>query len=211
MITAIVPDRPCGHSLVVIEDLNPENALLSCANQNAFVFDFVARQKTPGVHLNLWIWKQLPLLGLVNYGREFGGTDLRAWIAARVLELTYTAWDLEAFALDCAYAGPPFRWDEDRRFLLRCELDAAYFHLYLGSPAEWGMDYPQLSEMFPNPRDAVDYIMDTFPIVKRKDIAKHGDYRTKLVILHIYDQMQRQSRLANRIRRCLIRHRPTLA
>jgi hypothetical protein len=31
--------------------------------------------------------------------------------------------------------------------------------------------------------------MDTFPIVQRKDIQKHGDYRTKLQILEIYDRM----------------------
>jgi hypothetical protein len=31
--------------------------------------------------------------------------------------------------------------------------------------------------------------MDTFPIVKRKDEAKYGDYRTKRVILEIYDAM----------------------
>jgi hypothetical protein len=69
-------------------------------------------------------------------------------------------------------AHPPFRWDEQRRFLLRCELDAAYFHLY-------GIA-----------RDDVDYIMETFPIVKRKDVAAHGEYRTKRVILEIYDAMQ---------------------
>lgn len=39
----------------------------------------------------------------------------------------------------------------------RRELDAAYFHLY-------GIA-----------RDDVDYIMETFPIVKRKDVAAHGD------------------------------------
>ena len=33
--------------------------------------------------------------------------------------------------------------------------------------------------------------MDTFPIVKRKDEAKWGDYRTKRVILDIYDRMQK--------------------
>ncbi len=75
-------------------------------------------------------------------------------------------------------------------FLLRCELDAAYFHLYLGESEEWGNDSPQLREMFPTPRHAVEYIMETFPIVKRKDIKRHGDYRTKLVILDLYDQMQ---------------------
>ena len=119
----------------------------------------------------------------------------------RLLELTYTAWDLEAFALDCGYDGPPFRWDEERRFLLRCELDAAYFHLYLGAAEAWGADNPELREMFPTPRDAVDYIMETFPIVKRKDIARTeskddegnvipGTYITKDTILAIYDQMQ---------------------
>jgi len=57
--------------------------------------------------------------------------------------------------------------------LLGCELDAAFFHLY-------GIA-----------RDDVDYIMETFPIVKRKDLAAHGRYRTKETILDIYDAMQR--------------------
>jgi hypothetical protein len=54
--------------------------------------------------------------------------SLSEWVKKRVLELTYTAWDLREFANDCGYNGPPFRWNEDRRFLLRCELDAAFFH-----------------------------------------------------------------------------------
>jgi hypothetical protein len=54
---------------------------------------------------------------------------------------------------------------------------------------------------FPAPRDAVAYIMDTFPIVRRKDEAQYGvparasaqagEYRTKRVILEIYDALQR--------------------
>jgi hypothetical protein len=90
-----------------------------------------------------------------------------------VLELTYTAWDMQPFARDLGYHGPPFRWDEERRFLLRCELDAAFFHLY-------GIE-----------REDVDYIMETFPIVKRKDEKAHGEYRTKRVVLEIYDAMRR--------------------
>lgn len=35
-----------------------------------------------------------------------------------------------------------------------------------------------------------DYIMEVFPIVKRKDAAIYGEYRTKRVILEIYDAMQ---------------------
>lgn len=38
-------------------------------------------------------------------------------------------------------------------------------------------------------RDDIDYIMDTFPIVRKKDEAIYGEYRTKRVILEIYDRM----------------------
>ncbi|MFW6074175.1 MAG: hypothetical protein ACOC9Y_01175 [Chloroflexota bacterium] len=51
-------------------------------------------------------------------------------------------------------------------------------------------DLAALREHFPTPRDAVAYIMETFPIVKRKDIQAHGHYRTKDTILEIYDAMQ---------------------
>ena len=81
------------------------------------------------------------------------------------------------------------------------KLDAAYFHLYLGSPSEWDADSPELGEMFPTPREAADYIMETFPIVKRKDIKRtqiknesnevttEGTYITKDTSLEIYDEM----------------------
>jgi hypothetical protein len=36
----------------------------------------------------------------------------------------------------------------------------------------------------------VDYILETFPIVKRKDEQAHSEYRTKRVILDIYDAIQ---------------------
>jgi hypothetical protein len=39
-------------------------------------------------------------------------------------------WDFAVSAKGTG-AGPPLRWDEERRFLLRCELDATFFHLYL--------------------------------------------------------------------------------
>ena len=76
------------------------------------------------------------------------------------------------FAKDSGYDGAPFIWDDQRRFLIRCELDAAIFHLY------------EIAS------DDVDFIMETFRIVKNKDIQKHGDYRTKLLILDIYDKMK---------------------
>lgn len=61
--------------------------------------------------------------------------------------------------------------DETERAHVRAELDAAACHLF-------GLD-----------RDEVDYILETFPIVKRKDGAAHGNFRTKELILTAYDAM----------------------
>ena len=112
------------------------------------------------------------------------------WLLPRVVELTFTAWDLEAFGVDCGYAGPPFRWDEDRRSLLRAEIDAAFFHLYLGTPDEWARDAtPSLKANLPTPRDAVTHIMESFRVLRHKDIAAFSTYRTKDMILSIYDEL----------------------
>lgn len=95
-----------------------------------------------------------------------------SFITPRVLELTYTAYDLTGFAHNLGYNGEPFIWNSERRFWLRAELDALYFILY-------GIG-----------REDVDYIMDTFPIVRKKDMAAHGTYRTKDAILSVYDELQ---------------------
>ena len=128
------------------------------------------------------------------------------WVTWRVFELTYTAYDLQPLAEDIGWINPPFHWDEDRRFLLRCEVDAAVFHLYLPADEDgnWrparqvdGCPYDEtpdqlcaLRRHFATPRDAVSYILDTFPIVRRKDEQTCGEYRTKRKILDIYDSMR---------------------
>ena len=55
----------------------------------------------------------------------------------------------------------------------------------------------ELTRHFPPPRHAVSYILDTFPIVRRKDQAAHGSYRTKDTILALYDQLANAARTAN--------------
>ncbi|MCA9037406.1 MAG: N-6 DNA methylase [Planctomycetaceae bacterium] len=193
VIFSVVPKCGVGNTAYTLtfEDVSPVSLGCFLANANTFVFDWITRQKLAGTHLNVFIAKQLPFLTPNSYSAVTPCfCKILRWIGVRIQELTYTAWDLEAFATDCGYDGPPFRWDEERRFHIRCELDAAYFHLYLGSDEEWGAGNQTLREMFPTPRHAVDYIMDTFPIVRRKDEAKYdGDYRTKRTILDIYDAM----------------------
>ena len=122
--------------------------------------------------MSFFIVKQLPVLSPEAHLEE-AFADMRwvEFIVPRAFELTYTSWELQGFALDLGYEGEPFVWDDERRFLLRCELDAAFFHMY-------GLE-----------RDEVNYIMDTFPGVEREDVAAHGEYRTKRVILEIYDEL----------------------
>ncbi|MFM2199248.1 MAG: hypothetical protein RLZZ505_2680 [Verrucomicrobiota bacterium] len=191
-ISAIVPRAATESSLNAFFSSDNDCTFLIrlVANINTFAFNYLVKLRQAGFSLNKTLYECIPLATL-----KVGG-DYRIpwislhWLSERVLELTYTAWDLEAFAQDCGWPGPPFRWDEDRRFLLRCELDAAFFHLYLGSEDEWRQQPEALTRAFPTPRHAVSYIMDTFPIVKRKDEAKHnGHYRTKETILQIYDAL----------------------
>ncbi len=194
-ITCVIPREAAANNLPLI--LSTQTAIeigCLCANLNSLVLDYASRQKVGGTHINLYLLQQFPVLTPSAYAQAClwfcGKQTLREWLLPRVLELTYTAWDLEAFAQDCGWSGPPLRWDEERRFLLRCELDAAFFHHYLGSEDEWRKQPAALTQAFLTPRDAVSYIMDTFPIVKRKDEAKfNGDYRTKRTILEIYDAL----------------------
>lgn len=167
--TAIAAILPEGGAAQPLNLFLPETAIhgaiwVSC--MNSFALDYVARQSIGGVHLNITTCRQLPIIShsLIN-------SEQKQFISSRVVELVYSSPAISKFAYELGYQCPPFKWDECRRFLIRCELDAAYFHLY-------GVE-----------REDVNYIMDTFPIVKRKDEQKYEEYRTKRVILECYDSM----------------------
>jgi hypothetical protein len=168
-----LPIEGIGHNitLLFLDEAMPVLKAALLALTNSFILDFVVRQKMNGTHLSIFLLWQLavPPPAVLRDDCVWARGPLSDWLASRVLELTYTAWDLERFGHDLGYDGPPFRWDLTRRDLLRAELDAACFHLY---------DVE---------RDDVDYIMETFPIVKKKDVARHREYRTKRLILERYD------------------------
>ncbi|HOW39509.1 MAG TPA: hypothetical protein PL123_03125 [Bacteroidales bacterium] len=165
MISSIIPGYPCGNSLSIIETPSLPLALLILGAFNSFVFDFFTRQTVGGINFNHWILKQLPVINfdLVNL-------SLSELIQKRAFQLTYTASDLKGMAKEFGFSGKPFIWNDRERFQLQCELDAIYAHLY-------GLE-----------KSEMDYILDTFPIVKRKDIDKYGSYRTKETILRMYDE-----------------------
>lgn len=169
-ISSLVPIAGVGNSAPVMLPSVAEPNLLAVllGNSSAFALDYVARQKTGGTNLTFGLAQQLAVLAPSAYSEGDG-----EFVGRRVAELVCTANDTASFLSDLGYQASRFTFDEDRRFWLRAELDALYFHLY-------GIE-----------RDDVDYIMETFPIVKRKDEQQYGCYRTKDAILEIYDEMAR--------------------
>lgn len=214
-VAAIIPRLPLPDRFPVIMSSSSNTAHICAlfANLNSYVFDYVVRQKMGGITLNYFIVEQLPVLLPETYARSLTQYTGRItdFIVPRVLELTYTAWDLRPFADDVwaeADAGlqaalrqqweenqravaasparplppsppyatgfphPPFTWDEGRRAQLRAELDALYAHLY-------GLS-----------REEVEYILETFPIVKRRDVERWGEYRTKRRVVEAWEALR---------------------
>jgi len=210
-IFSVTPAVAFGNSApVILSSRSATESSVLLANCNSTPFDFIVRQKLGGTHLNFYILKQLPVRRPEQYTPE-----LLRCIVPRILELTYTAWDLTAFADDVwsesgdalqsaikaqwqanvratdgghrsttppewvehadqadeQFPHPPFMWDEERRAHLRADLDGLYGHLY-------GLE-----------RDELAYILDTFPIVERKDREEYGEYRTKRLVLEAFDEL----------------------
>jgi len=152
---------------------------------NSLPFDFVARQKVGGVNYSFYFIKQLPMLPPGDYT----DADL-AYIAPRVLELTYTAHDLGPWAEELAAYDPrpvaeqgrPFGWNPERRAHLRAELDAYYARLY-------GLTRDELRYIL-DPKDVMgeDYPSETFRVLKEGEIRAYGEYRTRRFVLEAWDR-----------------------
>ena len=168
VISCIAPNTGFGDSVFLLmpdAGLSALDASSLVANLNSFSLDDVTRQKMHGINLSWFLLEQLPVIAPDDYHRQFGGTTAGDLVRDHVLRLTYTAYDMEPFARDLGYDGPPFRWDEEERRHLRARLDALYFHLY-------GLS-----------REDADYVLGTFPIVRRQDEKKFGSYRTRDLVL----------------------------
>jgi hypothetical protein len=182
MIASLLPTGAAGNTVPLIDleldkgETKGAKLALLAGNLNSLSFDFVARQKVQGQHLNWYIIEQLPVIPPDVYTRQFGPKSAAEIVREAVLELTYTAHDMAPFARDMGYVDdngevlPPFSWDEDRRLALRAKLDALYFILYgVFDPADRARS-----------RDDVEYIYSTFPIVERQERAAHdGQYRSR--------------------------------
>jgi len=179
VISSSVPRAGVGHTMpLLFTNQEPRQVAALLSNLGALVLDFIARVKVGGIHLTYGYLKQFPILAPDCYSEA----DL-AFIVPRVLELTYTAHDLQPWAKDLGFDGPPFPWNPDRRAILRAELDAHYARLY-------GLTRIELRYIL-DPADVLgaDYPSETFRVLKTNEIREFGEYRTRNLVLREFDRM----------------------
>jgi hypothetical protein len=179
-IAAVFPVAAVGNSLpLMFIEQPPEMSacLLGCLSSLAC--DFVARHKIGGNHLNYFVFRQLAVLAPTVFDEA-----MRRLIVPRVIELTYTANNLSTWANDLGYNGPTFTWENERRALLRAELDAIYARLY-------GLTRDELRYIL-DPTDiyGAKFPSETFRVLKEKEIRQHGEYRTARLVLAAWDRFE---------------------
>jgi hypothetical protein len=177
LLPVALPIGGVGHkTLLIFSEQEPVRQAALYAQMNSLPIDWLARQKLNGVSLSYFVFKQLPILPPSAYVEA----DL-VFIVPRVLELSYTSHAMAPFARDLGYHGAPFGWDEARRSKLRAELDAWYALAY-------GLSRDELRYVL-DPKDVMgaDYPSETFRVLQKNEIARHGEYRTRRLVLDAYD------------------------
>lgn len=180
-ISSVTPTAGIGDSIFLFDSkmVSKKTACL-LVNLNSMVLDFIARQKVGGMNYSFYYLRQLPILPPEYYNEA----DLN-YIVPRVLELTYTSTDMQAWAENLGYTDPPFPYDPERRAQLRAELDAYYARLY-------GLTRDELRYIL-DPADIMgkDFPSETFRVLKNNDIRNFGEYRTGRMVLEAWDKLER--------------------
>lgn len=178
VLASVIPKVPAAVTLPVLGIASEKPGYAILANLNAMVLDYVARQKVGGIHLTFGMLKQLPILPPESYSE-----DSLSFIRRRVVELTFTSNDLSSWARALGHSGPPFRWEPDRRAVLRAELDAWYAQAY-------GLTRDELRYIL-DPADVMgaDWPSETFRVLKTNEERQFGEYRTRRLVLEAWDAL----------------------
>lgn len=180
LIASAIPAVGLGNKfLLMFPQAGPELCTGLLGSLNSLVCDYMARQKVGATSFNLYIIKQIPVLPPSAFEPR-----CLPFVVNRVVELTYTSYAMTPFASDLGYEGPPFLWNEDRRALLRAELDAWYARAY-------GLTRDELRFIL-DPLDVMgeDYPSETFRVLKNNETRKYGEYRTRRLVLEAWDRLE---------------------
>lgn len=221
VISAVIPKNGVGNSANIALINEPLKAAHLIGTFNSLLTDFIAQTKVGNQNFNIYIIEQLPIL---PFDKKINSTS----IIEKVLELTYTSWDIKAFADDVwkeadeelktaiqkqweenkeATGGhvwappewceideegcplPPFKWDEERRAVLKAELDAIYAKLYRLTTEEL--------RYILDPQDVYgpDFPGETFRVLKDKETKLYGEYRTRRLVLEAWEKLNKEEQV----------------
>lgn len=208
--TAIFSNTPLvafGHSApLIFTGQGPQLEALLAAQVCSIVFDYVVRQKIGGINFTFHVVKQLAAL----MPDSFSGADLD-FITPRVTELAYTASDMRPWAEAMGYQGHPFVWNDDRRAVLRAELDGYFAKLYGLNRKQLryildphGLSDAELEDItsdWEDPTCSGPHLLpenptttfpgETFRVLKEKETARYGEYRTRRLVLEAWERLER--------------------
>jgi hypothetical protein len=174
LIPSVFPRAAAGNKLPLLLPEQPSDSVVLLACLSSLPCDYTLRQKSSGPSVLRFMLYQAPVLHRNTFALPAPwqrDLTLYQWLHPRVLELAYTSWSIQPWALDLEETGAPYRWNPDRRAVLQAELDGAMFLSY-------GLS-----------REQTVHILGTFRALRDAETRVHGEYRTERLVLAEYDRM----------------------
>lgn len=161
-----IPRYPFMSTLNVLTfELFKKEIICLIGNLSSIPLDFIARNKISGMHFSQFIVEQLPVFPPRIYSKP-----LYNEIQQRVLELVYTSWEMKDFAVDFGLKDSqiPFKWNFNRREILKSEIHAIFSLMY-------GYNKKEL-----------EYILSTFSRLRINELRNYGEFLTKKLVLKAF-------------------------
>lgn len=204
----ILPQSAGGDSILMLKVDRSISAICLVAIFNSLVLDYVLRNKISGINLGFYVMRQLPVLPPEAFSDDdiayivprvlelvYTAWDMKSFAKDVWNDINQNIQaDILLYNQQCNrnadpflfmpakdFLLPPFRWDEERRAVLRAELDARIARLY-------GLTRDELRYIL-DPADVYgdDFPGETFRVLKEKERKLYGEYRTQRLVLQAWD------------------------
>ena len=174
LVAAMIPPNCiCGHSLPTFT-FPPEyrwSYLLWLAVANSFCADFIIRPKV-SLHVTLSVLDTLPMPRLAE------DSPIAKALVPRALRLTCTSEEMDALWKEMAQNG----WVQQTQEITGLIEDAQRLQVMAEIEAIVALHVYGLS------RTQLNCVLNTFPIVRRKETDEYGEFLSKRLILEAYDK-----------------------
>lgn len=180
----IPPGVVCGHKVptIVFSEGWDWNMMVWLAVANSFTMDFLARKKV-SLSMSYTVLDSLPFPRLPKehpIARRIVPIALRLTCCGDEMAGYWNSMAAEGWVEPVANSAPsPGVESEDERLRLRAELDAIVAHDVFGLTAS-----------------EIEYILATFPTWRDREEKHYREFRTKRLILEIYDALAESTRTA---------------